>query len=190
MSRSLPFLTTILVSLLVLAFAACGDGETTPAGEETSTPAGATSTATGATSTATEGSPTQAAGRTPVGPVFTGSATATVTIADQTFVFENGRCDIGPDEAWLSVNIGQAGSTEYFRLLVGANPAVAEGARPVSGGGVFSDGEIALSGTKGDTTFLVGGVEGDTVTVDADLKSGDFQGTTVEGEPISGSFQC
>jgi hypothetical protein len=177
MSRSLPLLTTIVLSLLFIALSACGgDDETTPGGEETSTPTGAT--------------PTQAAGRTPIGPVYSGSATATVNVADQTFTFENGRCDIGPEDAWLAVNIGQAGSEEYFRLLVGVNPAAPEGARPVSGGGVFSDGEIALSGTQGDSTFLVGGVEGDTVTVAADLKSGDFQGTTVEGEPISGSFKC
>jgi hypothetical protein len=171
---------TVFLSLFFVAFAACGgDGETTPDEERTPTPA----TPTGAT-------PTQAAAGTPAGPVFSGSATATVTVGDKTFTFENGRCDVASDETWLAVNIGQPGSDEYFRLLVGANPAGPEEARPVSGGGVFSDGEIALSGTQGGSIFFIAGVEGDTVTVAADLKSGEFKGTTVEGQPISGSFKC
>lgn len=92
------------------------------------------------------------------------------------------------------MNIGQLAGGEYFGLVVGANPAAPEGARPVSGGGVFTDGEVALTAEQGGTSFLMGGIsaaaEGNKVTLPADLSSGEFEGTTLDGQPISGSFKC
>ena len=226
MSRTLPMLTAVLLSLVFVAFAACGGGDEegtgTPAGPTatnatpsptTPTGAGATQTAaatgaggteTAATATgaggaetapsATEATATEAAAATATGPSFSGGATATVTVGGQTFTFENGKCDVAPDETWLAVNIGQAGS-EYFGLLVGSNEAAPAGARPVSGGGVFTDGEIALTVDHGSSSFLLGGIgaaaTANTVTLAPDLKSGEFQGNTLfDNQPISGSFHC
>ena len=180
MSRTWTLLTMAVLPLLFVAFAACGgDGEE----EATETP--------GSPTTAT---PAQSAEITPVRPQLSGSATASVTVGSQTFTFTNGKCDIAPDNTWLAVNIGQAGGGEYFGLLVGANPSAPGGARPVSGGGVFTDGEIALTVEQSDSTFLMGGTSaaaaGNKVTLAADLKSGEFEGATLQGDPISGSFQC
>ena len=213
MSRTLPMLTAVLLSFLFVAFAACGGGDeegtgapagagATTAASSPTTPSGAgatqtaaTTTAAAATETATaaEATATEAATVTP-GVSFSGGATATVTVGDQTFTFEDGKCDVGPKEAWLAVNIGQQGS-EYFGLLVGANPSAPQGERPVSGGGVFTDGEITLTVEHGGTSFLLGGIgaaaAANTVTLAADLKSGEFQGNTLfDSQPISGSFHC
>jgi hypothetical protein len=180
MLRRWTLLTTVVLSLFLVAFAACGGG----GGEKgTQTPA-----------RPAEATPTEAAEPTPVLPQFSGSATASVTVGGQSFTFTNGKCDIAPDNTWLAVNIGQAGGGEYFGLLVGANPSAPGGARPVSGGGVFTDGEIALTVEQGGSSFLMGGISaaaaGNKVTLAADLKSGEFEGATLEGDPISGSFQC
>jgi hypothetical protein len=237
MSRTLPILTAVFLSLSFVAFAACGGDDegavtpartsatsaasspTTPSGAgatetattatgagatetaATTTAAGATetaTTATGAGATETAGTPaeataTEAASTTP-GPSFSGGATATVTVGGQTLTFEGGKCDVAPDETWLAVNIGQQGS-ESFGLLVGGNPSAPQGERPVSGGGVFTDGEIALTVEHGGTSFLLGGLgaagQASTVTLAADLKSGEFQGNTLfDSQPISGSFHC
>jgi len=176
MSRTWKLLTMAVLPLLFVTSAACGgDG-----GEK------ATQTPTNATAVA----PTQVAPGTPVTPTFPGPATASVTVGEKTFTFKDGRCDKGPDDAWLAVNIGQAGGDEYFGLVVG-NPAGEEGLRPAKGGGVFTDGEIVLGGTQGGSSFTMAGAEGDKVTVAADLKSGEFEGTTIIGkQPISGSFKC
>ena len=196
MSRTWTLLTMAVLPLLFVAFAACGgDGEE----EATETPAGSTVMAAAQTPAQTPAqpagsTPTQAAEPTSVSPEFSGSATASVTVGGQSFTFTNGKCDIAPDNTWLAVNIGQAGGGEYFGLLVGANPSAPGGARPVSGGGVFTDGEIALTVEQGDSTFLMGGTSaaaaGNKVTLAADLKSGEFEGATLQGDPISGSFQC
>jgi hypothetical protein len=183
-SRTWILLTTVVVSLLFVAFAACGGGEETTPGEQArQTPA-----------QPAEVTPTQAAEPTSVSPQFSGNATASVTVGGQSFTFTNGKCDIAPDNTWLAVNIGPAGGGEYFGLLVGANPSASGGARPVTGGGVFTDGEIALTVEQGGSSFLMGGISAaaaaDKVTLSADLKSGEFEGVTLQGEPISGSFEC
>jgi hypothetical protein len=115
-------------------------------------------------------------------------------VGDTTFTFEGGKCDVASDGTWLAVNIGQAGG-EYFGLLVGSNPSAPQGARPVSGGGVFTDGEITLTVEHGGSSFLMGGTsvaaQANKVTLAADLKSGQFEGNTLfDNQPISGSFQC
>jgi hypothetical protein len=115
-------------------------------------------------------------------------------VGDQTLTFTGGKCDIAPDETWLAVNITQADSG-YFGLLVGSNPSAPQGARPVSGGGVFTDGEITLTVEHGDSSFLLGGLgaagQASTVTLAADLKSGEFEGITLFGnQTMSGSFHC
>jgi hypothetical protein len=169
----------VALSILFASFAGCGGGEE-KAMQTPTKPTAAT--------------PTQSAESTPVLPTFSGSATASVIVGDQSFTFTNGKCDIAPDSTWLAVNIGQAGGGEYFGLLVGANPSAPGGARPVSGGGVFTDGEIALTVEQGGSSFLMGGIStaaaGDKVTLSADLKSGQFEGVTLEGLSISGSFKC
>ena len=188
MSRTRPMLTAVLLSLFFIAFAACGGGDE----EGTATPTGAGATQTAAT--ATGATATEAAAGTPTAPSFSGGATATVTVGDQTFTFENGQCDVASDETWLAVNIGQIRGAEYFGLVVGANPSAPQGARPVSGGGVFTDGEVTVTVQQGGSSFLMGGLaaapEANKVTLAADLKSGEFEGTTLDGQPISGSFQC
>jgi hypothetical protein len=191
MSRTWTLLTMAVLPLLFVAFAGCGGGEE----KATQTPTKPTVTA-GAQTPAqpAEATPTQAAEPTSVSPTFSGSATATVTVGGQSLTFTNGKCDIAPDNTWLAVNIGQAGGDEYFGLLVGANTSAPGGARPVSGGGVFTDGEIALTVEQGGSTFLMGGTSaaaaGNKVTLAADLKSGEFEGASLQGDPISGSFKC
>ena len=176
MSRTVPRLTAVILALALVVLAACGDG----GGEETTqTPAGPT----GAT-------PTQAATPTPAGSEFSSSATASVKVGDKTLTLENGTCAKGPDDAWLGVSIGQVDSAEYFVLLVG-NSAGQEGARSAKGGGEFTDGDIVVvTGAKDGTTFSMRLSEEDKVTVAEDLESGEFVGTTTDGEPISGSFAC
>lgn len=188
MSRTLSLLTAVVFSLLLITLAACsGDKEE----KGTETPAKPTATTAAQTATKPSGAtPTEAATGTPIGPGLSGSATATVKVGDKTLTFRNGRCEKILDDAWLAVSIGQPGSDEYFGLGVGANPGAPEGARPVRGGGVFIDGEIGLAGTQGGVSFAMGGAEGNKVTVAADLQSGEFVGTTVDGQAISGSFKC
>jgi hypothetical protein len=184
----------VVLPLLFVAFAACGGGSEEKATQTPAKPTATTAAQTPARPAAA--TPTPAAESTPELPTFSGSATASVIVGDQSFTFTNGKCDIAPDNTWLAVNIGQAGGDdEYFGLLVGANPSAPGGARPISGGGVFTDGEIALTVEKGGSSFLMGGTSaaaaGNKVTLAADLKSGEFEGTTLlEGEPISGSFKC
>ncbi len=178
MSRKLPLLTTVVLSLLFVALTACGgDDETTPGEEGTSTPA----TPTGAT-------PTQAATAAPTGASFSGSATATVVVSDQTFEFKDGRCDKASDEAWLAVNIEQP-TGDYFGLLVGAHPGAGPDVKPAEGGGEFTEG-ILVTAVQGDSTFTMAPAEGNRITLEPDLRAGDFVGTTIDGQPISGSFQC
>jgi hypothetical protein len=191
MPRRWTLLTIVVLPLLFVAFAACGGGEE----EATQTPARPTATTAAQTpAQPAAATPTEAAENTPVLPQFTGSATATVKVGDQSFTFQDGKCDIAPDSTWLAVNIGQPASEEYFGLLVGANPSAPGGARPVTGGGVFTDGEIALTVEQGGSSFLMGGTsaaaEGNKVTLAPDLKSGEFEGATLQGDPISGSFTC
>jgi hypothetical protein len=165
----------VALSILFAAFAGCGGGEE----KATQTPAEATST-----------TPTQAAEITPAAPTYSGSATASVTVGDKSFTFKNGRCDTGPDDIWLAVNIGQPGGDEHFGLVVG-NATGEQGLRSAKGGGVFTGKEIgAVTGTSGGISFGIIGGEGNKVTVDADLKGGEFVGTTIEGEAVSGSFKC
>jgi hypothetical protein len=180
MSRTLALLPILILSLALIALVACGGGDEEEEGTQAPT-------------TPTSATATQAAAVTPTAPSFSGGATANVKVGDQTFTFEDGKCDIAPDETWLAVNIGQPGG-EYFGLLVGSNEAAPAGARPISGGGVFTDGEVALTIEQGGSSFLMGGIgaaaEANKVTLPADLSSGEFEGTTLDGQPISGSFQC
>lgn len=179
MSRKLPLLTAALLSLFLVALAACGDDDETPSGGDATPPP----------ATATGASPTAAAAGAPIGPSFSGTATATVLLGNQTFSFNNGQCDKAADEAWLAVNIGQVGGSDYFGLLVGARPGAGPDAKPARGGGEFTDG-IALSAFQGGTSLLMATGEGNKITVAADLQSGDFEGTTIDGLVISGSFHC
>ena len=177
MARTLSLFTLVVLSLMFVAFAACGGNDGSEGTQTATTPTGAT--------------PTESVEGTVNGPTFSGNATATVTIGEETFTFKDGKCDVGPDEAWLVLNIGQVGGDDYFGLLVGANPDAPEGAQPVSGGGVFGfdDGEVALSGQHSGVPFVMSGA-GSTVTVASDLQSGEFEGTAFDGQSISGSFKC
>jgi hypothetical protein len=183
MSRTWALLTIAILPLLLVAFAACGGDEE----KATQTPASPTE----ATPTQrAEVTPTQVAPGTPVTPTFPGPATATVTAGDQSFTFNNGRCDKGPDDGWLIVNIGQVGGAEYFGLAVG-NPGGEEDIRSAKGGGEFTgEAIVAVSATFGGTTFTMRGAGNNQVTLDADLNAGEFVGTTTNGVPISGSFKC
>ena len=188
MSRTLPVLTAVVVTLALIALAACGDD----GGEEvTQTPATpATATATETPTGTTGATPTPAVALTPEGTEFSSSATASAKVGDKTLTFENGTCARGPDDAWLGVSIGQVDTNEYFVLLVG-NPGGLEGVRSAKGGGEFTDGEIVVvTGSQGGTTFVMHLSEQDKVTVAVDLRSGEFVGTTAAGEPLSGSFAC
>jgi hypothetical protein len=114
-----------------------------------------------------------------------------VTVGSQTFTFENGRCDLGPDDGWLAVNIGQVGSGDYFSLLVGADPAEPAGRKLARDGGEFAGQDCGLvSATVGGKSYARAIDEACRVTLDADLKGGEFVGNTLEGEPMSGSFKC
>jgi hypothetical protein len=176
MSRTRTLLTIVVLPLLLVASAACGgDGEE----KATQTPANATAVTL-----------TQVAPGIPVTPTFPGPATASVIVGDQSFTFTNGSCYKGPDDGWLTVNIGAIGGVEYFALGVG-NPGGMEGIRSAKGGGVFTGNEIiAVSFRFRDTTYTMRGTGENKVTLDADLKGGEFVGNTLEGEPMSGSFEC
>ena len=176
-ARTLPLCTMVILSLMFAGFAACGGNDENEGTQTATTPTGST--------------PTESVEGTPTGPTFAGNATATVTMGEETFTFKDGECAVGPDEAWLALNIGEVGGDNYFGLLVGANPDAPEGAQAVAGGGVFSfdDGEVALAGQHAGAPFVMSGA-GSTVTVAPDLQSGEFEGTAFDGQPISGSFRC
>jgi hypothetical protein len=179
MSRKLPLLTTVVLSLLFVALTACGgDDETTPGEGATSTPA----TPAGAT-------PTQAATAAPTDAGFSGTAKATVVVGDQTLEFKDGRCDKASDEAWLAVNIGQPAGSDYFGLLVGTHPGAGPDVKPAEGGGEFTEG-ILVTAAQAGSTFTMAPAEGNKITLVSDLTSGEFEGTTIDGRPMSGSFQC
>jgi len=188
MSRKLSLLTIAALSVVFVAFGACGGGDE----KTTETPAKPTATSAAQTPTRPTGTaPTQAAAGTPTGPSFSGSAVATVVVGDQALAFKDGRCDKGADDAWLVVNIGQLGADNYFGLVVGATPAAPEGTRSAKGGGEFTAGAVgAIIAVQGGNTFSMNGVAGAKVTVDPDLKGGEFVGTTLTGQPMSGSFKC
>jgi len=173
MSRTRTLLAMVVLPLLFVASAACGgDGEE----KATQTPA-----------QTTEATPTQVA---PVTPTFPGPATASVIAGDQSFTFTNGSCYKGPDDAWLTVNIGAIGGVEYFALGVG-NPGNELSIRSAKGGGVFTGNEIiAVSFRFRDTTYTMRGTGENKVTLDADLEAGEFVGSTTDGVQISGSFEC
>lgn len=171
------WMAVLLAAVGLLAFAACGGGEEEATGETHES---------GATETSEEQTPTQTE-EGPAGPKFSGSATASVTIGGETFKFEDGRCDTGPDDAWLAVNIGEAGGDEYFGLVVGASPGSAEGAKSARGGGEFSGDDFLVTGIHNGNPFLL--EEGE-LTVDSDLESGEFSGMSLNGGPMSGSFKC
>ena len=177
MARTLSLFTLVVLSLVFVAFAACGGDDENEGTQTATTPTGAT--------------PTESVEGTVNGPTFSGNATATVTIGEDTVTFKDGACAVGPDEAWLALNIGEVGGDNYFGLLVGANPDAPEGAQAVAGGGEFSfdDGEVALAGQHAGAPFVMSGA-GSTVTVAPDLQSGEFEGTAFDGQPISGSFKC
>ena len=179
MLRKLPLLTTIALVALVVALTACdGDDETTPSEDGTSTPA-----------TTAEASPTQAATATSTGASFSGSATATVVVGDQTLEFKDGRCDKATDEAWLVVNIGEPTGSDHFELLVGTHPGAGPDVKPAAGGGEFTEG-ILVTAIQGDSSFTIAPAEGNKITLESDLSSGEFEGTTLDGRQMSGSFQC
>jgi hypothetical protein len=187
MLRTRTLLTIVVLPLLLVASAACGGR-----GEEkaTQTPANATATTAAQTPARPTAVTTQVAPGTPVTPTFPGPATATVTVGDQSFTFTNGSCYRGPDDAWLTVNIGQIGVIEYFALGVG-NPGNELSIRSAKGGGVFTGNAIiAVSFRFRDTTYTMRGTEENKVTVDAALEAGEFVGTTTDGVQISGSFEC
>lgn len=189
MSRRLPLLTTIVLSLLFVAFTACGgDEEPTPGEEGTPTPATPTGTTPTGT-TPTGATPTPAATAAPTDTGFPRTATATVVVGGQTLAFKDGRCDKAADEAWLAVNIGQAGGSHYFGLLVGAHPGAGPNAKTAKGGGEFTEG-ILVTAAQGDNSYTMAPAEGNKITLEPDLSAGSFVGTTVDGKPISGSFKC
>ena len=173
------WIAVLLAGVGLLAFAACGGGEEEEANGKTHESA--------ATETSEEQTPTEPGEGSPTGPRFSGSATATVTIGGESFKYKDGRCDTGPDDAWLAVNIGQAGGGEYFGVVVGVSPGSPEGAKSARGGGEFSGDDYLVTGIHNGGAFLLD--EGQ-LTLDSDLKSGGFSGTSLDGEPMSGSFKC
>jgi hypothetical protein len=118
-------------------------------------------------------------------------AKATVTVGDQTLTFEHGDCETGDDGDWLVVNIGVTGDPGVFILSVGRH-SVNEQARPAKGGGEFRGQEVMVMMTwRGWTQNQSGLVPGSTrLTLAPDLKSGEFQGTRLDGVAVSGSFTC
>jgi len=158
------------LSLLFVALTACDggdDNETTP----------------------TQVTPTQAATAAPTGTSLSGTATATVVVADQTLEFKNGKCEKGDDDSWLGVFIGQVGTDSYFEMLVGQHPGAGPDVKAASEGGEFTEG-IFMAAIQDQTTFTMAPAEGNKIIVAADLSSGEFEGTTIDGRPISGSFHC
>jgi hypothetical protein len=187
MLRTPTLVTMVVLSLLFVAYAGCGGGGEEKATQTPTKPAATTAAQTPAKPTAA--TPTEAAAVTPTGPQFSGSATASVTVGDQSFTFKNGRCDKGPDDAWLAVNIGQG--DEYFGLLVGTDPTAPAGRKAAKGGGEFTGQDCGvLSATFGGNSFARGLDATCKLTLDADLAGGEFVGTTIEGLPVSGSFKC
>jgi len=176
MPRRLPLLTTVVLSLLFIALTACdGDGETTPTKEAMSTPGGATAT--------------QAATAAPTGVSSSGSATATAIVGDQTLEFKDGRCFKAPDEGWLVVMIGAPTGSEHFELFVGTYAGAVPNVKPAAGGGEFTEG-ILVTAIKGDSSFTIAPAEGNKITLEPNLNSGEFEGTTLDGRQMSGSFHC
>jgi len=188
------WIAILLVAVSLLAFAACGGGEgeapsdRTPVVSPTETkPAEKTPAVSPAGTKPAEGTPTQAPKESPTGPGPSGGATATAKAGTNTFNFEGGGCEVGPGDAWLKVSIGQIGGGSYFELVVGAAPGAAQGTRSAKGGGEFSGNESSVTWQYGTTRFTLTGGK---LTLQSDLKSGEFSGSSLGGTSLSGSFKC
>jgi hypothetical protein len=189
-SRKTALLTTIALALVVVLTVACGGGGGNTATQAPTTPTRAAATQ-GPAGTPTGATATQGPAGTSTGSTYAGSATATVTVGDKTLKFEGGRCDKGPDDVWLAVNIGLPGPDNYFGLVVGATAVSPEGTRSAKGGGEFTGDALgAVIAVQGGDNFTITGGGGGKVTVDADLNSGEFEGTDAKGNQMSGSFKC
>jgi hypothetical protein len=117
-----------------------------------------------------------------------GSAKATVKVGDQTLTFEGGECAIGTDDEWLAVNIGEVGGDTYFGLTAGKTPA-SDSARSAEGGGEFSNEDFLVTWVHESSEAAILGGDG-RLDVASDLKSGQFEGSDIDGNAVSGSFTC
>ena len=85
----------------------------------------------GACNGGSKGSPT------PPGGFAGGGADAAVKVADKAWEYKDGICQKGGNDRYLSVNIGNPASDEYFGLVAGQYPGVEGTPKAATGGGEF-----------------------------------------------------
>jgi hypothetical protein len=172
--RFMKAMTGVMVlSILVLSLAVACDGD---ANESKELSAGASPVATKlAEATEEDGLPE----------FNGGTASATLNVGGHTVTFDGGDCAV-VDNEWLTVSIYQVVADKFFALDAGKNPAL-EDARSAQGGGEFGEGDFLVSwASEGPYNTLSEG----TLTLAADLTSGQFEGTDEGGERVTGSFAC
>jgi hypothetical protein len=119
-----------------------------------------------------------------------GSATASVTVAGQRYEYEGGECTVGPEDAYISVNIGDVGGDHYFGLLAGRSPAADDDTRSTAGGGDFTGSDVLITIVARGNNFLLRSAD-TTLTLPPDLNSGSF--TSLEATnsaEVDGEFSC
>jgi hypothetical protein len=203
----------LFIALLPALAAACddgggGDAATVPATPPTSAASGTPAAGTQAAGTQTAGAQTAAASgfRSPeaTAPVRTapaidpgtresfngGGATASVTVAGETYDYEGGACRIGADDEYVAVNIGTIGGGQYFAVLAGRSPAADADTRSTKGGGEFSGDDVLVTFVADGRSFLLQSAD-TKLTLAPDLRSGTF--TSIEanaGADVRGEFAC
>lgn len=199
-------LSLLVVPLAVAGLTAgCGSSSSESGAEDTSTSAAAASPATAnasaspATSAAgQDGAAGSSDGDCGVGEIdgvqtrsFCGDGTATITAGTVNLTLDSAEC--ATDDMGFAVNAGTivldpddatvTAETQYIGIAI-----LAEGE---TAGGNFPDGTYDGLVTGNDRgTDLTSSPEGTTITLTNGGKAGTVTGTTFEGQPITGSFEC
>jgi hypothetical protein len=132
---------------------------------------------------------------TPLGAFVGGRANATLQVGDKAMTFEDGICTKGPDNKYLTVNIGNPAAEKYFGMSVGAEPNN-QTTRSAAGGGEFSGRDEVLINLRYDQTIYLLRFDDTKVTLQPDLNSGQLTGRLTRDNDdgsainVSGSFTC
>jgi len=103
--------------------------------------------------------------------------------------FDGGWCSRGPGDAWLALNVGFPNGEEYFGLVVGQSPFVADATRSAAGGGTFGGADVVVTWRHaGVPASLV--PTGLVLEMARDLSLGTFHGALADGTAVRGTFSC
>lgn len=151
--------------------------------------AGLVVTACGGAASPTPG-PTSSASPAPIPEAsFTGGTASARLDEPSAVTWKGGRCERGPGDAWLALNIGYPNGAEYFGLVVGQSAYTPNATRTAAGGGTFGGSDTVITWRHlGEPAVMVPG--GLVLEVAKDLRLGTFTGRLADGTEVRGSFAC